>query len=52
MVLTFMEEFIKRHTGVKNAKDEAAFRELSEGDRESVNEMLQGFNINYKDASF
>eukprot|EP00347_Sterkiella_histriomuscorum_P019169 403342679 len=52
MVLTFMEEFIKRNTGVKNAKDEAAFRELSEGDRESVNEMLQGFNINYKDASF
>lgn len=52
MVLTFMEEFIKRQVGQKSAKDEAAFRELSEGDRESVNEMLQGFGIHYKDSAF
>ena len=44
MVLIFMEEFIKKHTGHKS-KDEQAFKELSESDRESVNEMLKTFGI-------
>jgi hypothetical protein len=44
MVLVFMEEFIKRHTGHKS-KDEAMFKELSESDKESVNEMLKGFGL-------
>jgi len=44
MVLVFMEEFIKKNTGYKS-KDEQAFKELSETDRESVNEMLKGFGI-------
>lgn len=49
MVLVFMEEFIKKNTGHK-AKDEQAYRELSEPDKESVNEMLKGFGIQYNDA--
>lgn len=49
MVLMFMEEFIKKHSGHKS-KDELAYRELSEGDKESVNEMLKGFGIQYKEA--
>jgi hypothetical protein len=50
MVLMFMEEFIKKHTGNSKAKDDVAFRELSEADKESVNEMLKGFGIQYKEA--
>ncbi len=50
MVLMFMEEFIKKHTGQKSSKDDLAYRELSEGDKESVNEMLRGFGIQYKEA--
>lgn len=49
MVLIFMEEFIKKNTGHK-CKDEQAFRDLSEPDKESVNEMLKGFGIQYKEA--
>jgi len=45
----FMEEFIKKHTGHKS-RDDVAFRELSETDKESVNEMLKGFGIQYKEA--
>ena len=48
-VLVFLEEFIKRQLGQK-AKDNTVFKELSEGDRESVNEMLKGYGINYKEV--
>ncbi len=48
-VLTFVEEFIKRQTGGK-AKDNTMFKELSDSDRESVNEMLGPFGITYKEV--
>lgn len=49
-VLVFLEEFIKRHGGHKGAKDNTIFKELGEGDRESVNEMLKGYGVSYKEV--
>ena len=50
LVLVFMEEFIKRHTGQSKARDEMAFKSLNEGDRENINEMLKTYGIHYKDT--
>lgn len=51
-VLVFLEEFIKRQTGVQkpNPRDNAAFRELSDTDKEGVNEVLKAVGIQYKDV--
>ncbi len=53
-ILYFMEEFIKRHQSTQSTKapvrDNTAFRELSEGDREAVNDMLKGVGIQYKEV--
>ena len=48
-VLVFFEEFVKRQVGAKGAKDQGAFKELGDSDKESVNEMLQNFGLIYKD---
>ena len=50
LVLVFMEEFIKKHTGQTKARDDQAFKQLSDGDRENINEMLKTYGIHYKDA--
>ena len=52
MVLVFLEEFLKRHTAKGSAKDDLAFKDLSEPDREAVNEMLKSFGIQYKGDAF
>ncbi len=44
-VLQFMEEFIKRQLGMPKPRDNAVFRELSESDRECVNELLRNCGI-------
>ena len=53
-ILYFMEEFIKRQqagsSGAKNIRDNTSFKELSEGDRESVNDMLKSVGIQYKEV--
>lgn len=55
-ILYFMEEFIKRQqpqtsTSKTNPiRDNTAFRELSEADRESVNDMLKSVGIQYKEV--
>jgi len=49
-VLAFMEEFIKRHTGGAKPRDNTLFRELSDGDREAVNEILKSLGIQYKEV--
>lgn len=53
MVLVFLEEFLKKQTGNgKAARDELAFKDLAEADKEAVNEMLKGFGIQYKGDAF
>jgi hypothetical protein len=49
-VLLFMEEFIKRHTGGNKPRDNTVFRELSDGDREAVNDILKSVGIQYKEV--
>lgn len=49
-VLQFMEEFIRRHTGASKPRDNTMFRELSDTDRESVNEILKGIGVQYKEV--
>ena len=51
-VLTFMEEFIKRQIGGGSQKprDNTMFRELSENDKESVNELLKSLGVQYKEV--
>ena len=48
-VMEFIEEFIKRQTSGKS-KDQAVFNELSETDKESINDVLRGFGIAYKEV--
>jgi hypothetical protein len=51
-VLAFMEEFIKRQLGGTSQKprDNTMFRELSESDKESVNELLKSLGVQYKEV--
>ena len=62
-ILYFMEEFIKRHQGgsggvasflpgskSNQVRDNTSFKELSEGDRESVNDMLKSVGVQYKEV--
>jgi hypothetical protein len=51
-VLSFMEEFIKRQLGGSGQKprDNTMFRELSESDKESVNELLKSLGVQYKEV--
>lgn len=49
-VLLFLEEFIKRQTGAPKPKDNTMFRELSDSDRESVNEILKPIGVHYKEV--
>lgn len=48
-VLTFIDEFIKRNTTGKG-RDKIIYTELSELDKENVNDVLKGFGIVYKDT--
>ena len=52
-VLSFMEEFIKRQQNTSSSvkpRDNTMFRELSEADKESVNELLKGVGVQYKEV--
>ena len=58
-LLYFMEEFIKRHSGITSKtpnnssgaiRDNTAFRDLSEEDREAVNDLLKSVGIKYKEV--
>ena len=51
-ILYFMEEFIKRQQQSKTTpiRDNTAFRELSEADREAVNDLLKSVGIQYKEV--
>ena len=49
-VLQFMEEFIKRQTGAPKPRDNTMFRELSDTDRENVNEILKAIGVQYKEV--
>ena len=51
-VLSFMEEFIKRQLGGTGQKprDNTMYRELSESDKESVNELLKSLGVQYKEV--
>ena len=49
-VLVFLEEFIKRQVSASKPRDNTAFRELSDNDRESVNEILKSYAIQYKEV--
>ena len=51
-VLAFMEEFIKRQIGGASQKprDNTMYRELSESDKESVNELLKSLGVQYKEV--
>ena len=49
-VLYFLEEFIKRQTGGSKPRDNTTFRELNDMDRESVNEILKQYGIQYKEV--
>lgn len=49
-VLLFLEEFVKRQTGAAKPRDNTMFRELGDGDRECVNELLKPLGIQYKEV--
>lgn len=49
-ILAFLEEFIKKYSGQKSAKDVLLYRELQESDKENINDVLKSFGIVYTDA--